>query len=164
MPWGVTAVSAYAAMSYAVYTFDYIFQGMCDGIQPIISYCRGAVDSAQERRAVTSAGWILGCFSMVCILLTPALIRFFPGVLGVSEDAKAMMRRGFLFCTVSYPLKAAVKFLCFYILRHRKTGDFPTFWPTLTPWCLPPLFLWLLSRLWRVDGVCGHLYPRRRWR
>ena len=55
----MTAVSAYAAMSYAVYTFDYIFQGMCDGIQPIISYCRGAGDSAQERRAVTSAGWIL---------------------------------------------------------------------------------------------------------
>ena len=35
---GTEMVSAYAVMSYAVYFYDYLCQGVCDGIQPVVSY------------------------------------------------------------------------------------------------------------------------------
>ncbi len=117
---GVSAVSAYAAMSYAVYTFDYVFQGICDGIQPIISYCHGANDKKQERRTLKCAAVTLGLISLLCIALTPILIKILPQALGVSGAATDIIAEAFWIYAVSYPFKSAVKFLCSYYYASEK--------------------------------------------
>ncbi len=149
---GVAAVSAYAAMSYAVYTFDYIFQGICDGIQPIISYCKGANETAEERRAVKSAAIVLGVFVVFCVLITPVLIMFMPGILAVSGKAAEMMSRGFVFYAAAYPFKAAVKFICsyYYAAGKRMRSNLMVY---ADPLIFTPGFLLLFTKLSGIDGV-----------
>ncbi len=153
LKWGdVAAVSAYAAMSYAVYTFDYIFQGMCDGIQPIVSYCHGSNDKAEERRALKRAGIILLSFSLICIALTPILIKLLPMALGVSGVAADMIVSAFWIYAISYPFKAFVKFLCSYYYAVEKQG-ISNILVYLDPLCFTPISLFALTALCGITGV-----------
>ena len=149
---GVAAVSAYAAMSYAVYTFDYIFQGICDGIQPIISYCKGSNDKAEEKRAVMSAAIIIYVFSLICAVLTPALIKILPVVLGVSSDALSMIKTGMWIYALSYPFKATVKFVCSYYYASGK-ALLSNILVYLDPIVFTPGFLILMTKFAGVNGV-----------
>lgn len=149
---GTAAVSAYAVMSYAVYTFDYIFQGVCDGIQPIVSYCCGAKDKKGEKRTMKCAAVILVLFSLFCILLTPALIRIMPGLFSVSEEAEKMMIGGFVIYGFSYPFKAAVKYICSYYYATGRTS-LSNFLTYLDPLFLTPLFLYVFSSIFGINGI-----------
>lgn len=149
---GTAAVSAYAVMSYAVYTFDYIFQGVCDGIQPIVSYCCGAKDKKGEKRTMKCAAVILILFSLFCILLTPALIRIMPGLFSVSEEAEKMMIGGFVIYGFSYPFKAAVKYICSYYYATGRTS-LSNFLTYLDPLFLTPLFLYVFSSIFGINGI-----------
>lgn len=111
---GTAAVGAYAVMSYAVYTYDYVFQGVCDGVQPVLSYYRGANAVAEEKKTVNKAIITLIVLSAVFIALTPAMISFLPKIFAVSGEAEQMMKTGFIVYAFAYPLKAAVKFVCSY--------------------------------------------------
>ena len=149
---GTAAVSAYAAMSYAVYTFDYVFQGICDGIQPIVSYCIGERNVREEARAIKCASIILLGFSLLCVMSTPLLVRYMPGILGVSDNAVHMMKRGFWFYAISYPFKAAVKFVCSYYYATGKRG-ISNVLVYLDPFVFTPGFLLILTCMWNIDGV-----------
>lgn len=149
---GTAAVSAYAVMSYAVYTFDYIFQGVCDGVQPVISYCRGSKDGCGEKRAMKYAAIILAFISVSCIFLTPTLIRIMPGLFSVSESAEKMMISGFVIYACSYPFKAAVKYMCsyYYAIGSTSLSNALTY---LDPLVLTPLFLLVLPYVFGMNGI-----------
>ena len=149
---GVSAVSAYAVMSYAVYTFDYIFQGVCDGVQPIISYCIGAEDKKGECHAMKCSGLILIVSSAVFCLLTPLMIRMMPKIFAVSDEARNMMNIGFIIYALSYPCKAAVKYVCsyYYSCGKAKISNILVY---LDPLFITPALLCLLSAVMGINGV-----------
>lgn len=149
---GGTAVAAYAVMSYAVYTFDYIFQGVCDGIQPIISHCTGAGDTAQKKRAMRTAALILLAAAAIFAALTPVLIQIMPRMFNVSEDANEMMRSGFVIYALSYPFKATVKYVCsyYYASGNTKLSNILVY---LDPLCITPVLLVIFSFCIGVNGV-----------
>ncbi len=149
---GVAAVSAYAVMSYAVYTFDYIFQGVCDGIQPVISYCRGSGDMTEEKRALKNAAVVLAVVAGCCIVLTPVLIRIMPVVLAASKEAAKVVETGFWIYALSYPFKAAVKFVCSYYYVIGK-GALSSMIVYLDPLLLTPLTLLVLTQMIGMNGV-----------
>ncbi len=149
---GNAAVAAYAVMSYAVYTFDYIFQGVCDGVQPVISYCYGAGDKAGESRALRVSAYIQIAFSIAFIALTPALIAVMPLVFNTSGVAEEMMRNGFIIYAFSYPFKAAVKYICSYYYACGETM-ISNILIYLDPLVLTPLFLILLPMAFGIDGI-----------
>ena len=149
---GTAAVSAYAVMSYAVYTFDYIFQGVCDGVQPMISYCCGAEDYRSERRILRSSAVILGAFSVIFVFLTPALISAMPKLFAVSDAAEEMMRRGFILYAVSYPFKAAVKCICSYYYACGKT-KISNVLIYIDPVLFTPLSLFVLPQWFGINGI-----------
>ncbi len=152
MSGGVTAVSAYAAMSYAIYFFDYVFQGICDGIQPIISYCRGSGDLREERSAERRAAVIMVIFSAVCIALTPLLIILLPKILNVSEEARVMVESAFWIYAVSYPFKGAVKFISsyYYAAGQSKLSNILVY---LDPLVITPISLYVLVKLCGTTGI-----------
>ena len=149
---GVAAVSAYAVMSYAVYTFDYMVQGVCDGIQPTVSYCVGAGDGPGIRRACRCAALLLGGLSVGFAVLTPVLIRVMPGLFSVSSAALAMMRIGFWIYAAAYLPKAAAKLVCacFYAAGAVRPANLLVY---LDPLCLTPLALAVCCPLLDVNGV-----------
>lgn len=149
---GTAAVSAYAVMSYAVYTFDYIFQGVCDGVQPAISYSCGSGDELVRKDAVKRGGMILGIISVLFSILTPLLIEFMPKFFSVSETAEKMMDTGFIIYAFAYPFKAAAKFICayYYACGEKKISNILVY---LDPLILTPSFLTLGSAMFGTNGV-----------
>lgn len=119
---GVAAVGAYTVMSYLLYTYDYVYQGVCDGVQPALSYYRGSGDAEEERKTVYKAIVILVILSAVFMAATPAAIAFLPEIFSVSAEATEMLRIGFIVYAFAYPLKAAVKFICAYEYSVGKIG------------------------------------------
>ncbi len=152
---GVAAVGAYAVMSYVLYTYDYVFQGVCDGTQPLLSYDGGAGNTASVKKTVRASIWLLAGLSAVFMALTPAAIAFLPGVFAVSPAAERMMQTGFLWYALAYPLKAAVKFSCSYCYstgRERAANGIAYADPLL----FTPLLL-LLSMETGIEGVWAAL-------
>lgn len=149
---GTAAVSAYAVMSYAVYTFDYVFQGVCDGVQPIISYCCGSKDTQSEKRFLKHSAIVLVIFSVLFIIITPALISIMPKLFAVSDKAEGMMRNGFIIYAVSYPFKAAVKFICsyYYACGRTKVSNILIY---IDPVIFTPLFLVVLPHFMGMKGI-----------
>ena len=141
---GTTAVGAYAVMSYVLYTYDYVFQGVCDGAQPVFSYYRGANDIREERNTIYKTIITMTALSVAFIALTPVAIIFLPDVFAVSAEAAQMIKTGFIFYAFAYPLKAAVKFICAYAYSTGKVAlsNIITF---LDPFLFTPLSLCVLS-------------------
>lgn len=153
---GTAAVSAYAVMSYAVYTFDYIFQGVCDGAQPIISYYNGAGDHQSKRQVLKVSAKILMLFSSLFIFITPALISIMPILFSISEEAAEMMQMGFVIYAVSYPFKATVKFIgsYYYACGRTKVSNLLIY---VEPVVFTPLFLTALSHFMGVNRIWASL-------
>lgn len=149
---GTAAVSAYAVMSYAVYTFDYIFQGVCDGVQPVISYCCGAGDERMKKQVLKQSVVILALFAFLFVGLTPGLISVMPRLFAVSDTAEEMMRAGFWIYAASYPFKAAVKMICsyYYACSRIKLSNLLIY---VDPVILTPLCLTVLPRFMGMGGI-----------
>lgn len=141
---GTTAVGAYAVMSYVLYTYDYVFQGVCDGAQPVFSYYRGANDIREERNTLYKTIITMTALSVAFIALTPVAIIFLPDVFAVSAEAAQMIKTGFIIYAFAYPLKAAVKFICAYAYSTGKVALSNTI-TFLDPFLFTPLSLLVLS-------------------
>lgn len=141
---GTTAVGAYAVMSYVLYTYDYVFQGVCDGAQPVFSYYRGANDMREERNTLYKTIITMTALSVAFVALTPAAIAFLPEIFSVSAEAAQMIKTGFIIYAFAYPLKAAVKFICAYAYSTGKVAlsNIITF---LDPFLFTPLSLLVLA-------------------
>lgn len=141
---GTTAVGAYAVMSYVLYTYDYVFQGVCDGAQPVFSYYRGANDIHEERNTLYKTIITMTALSVAFVALTPVAIIFLPDVFAVSAEAAQMIKTGFIIYAFAYPLKAAVKFICAYAYSTGKVAlsNIITF---LDPFLFTPLSLLALA-------------------
>lgn len=149
---GVAAVSAYAIMCYVVYTFDYVFQGVCDGIQPIISYCTGSGDAVEEKRAKKCALIILAVLSASFMLITPLLIMLMLKLFSVSAETKEMVRNGLYIYMVSYPFKAAVKYICSYYYASGQ-AVMSNVLVYIDPLFFTPILLAVLSNFFGIDGI-----------
>ncbi len=149
---GTEAVAAYTVMSYAVYTFDYVFQGVCDGVQPILSYAEGANDKAVHNRTVKCAAITLAVASLSFSVITPFLIKLLPLAFSVSDVARDYMATGLIMYAFAYPFKAAIKFLSAYCYSSRKTAlsNIITY---VDPLIFTPIFLVAFSLGMGVPGV-----------
>lgn len=149
---GPAAVAAYAVMSYAVYTFDYIFQGVCDGVQPAISFCCASGDDSERHHAMRVSGITIGITALCCIALTPILIKIMPILFNVSPEANKIMVTGFMIYAFSYPFKATVKYICsyYYACGEMLVSSVLTF---LDPLFLTPLLLIVLPKFFGINGI-----------
>lgn len=149
---GIAAVSAYAVMSYAVYTIDYVFQGVCDGIQPILSFYSGNGEKKIQDRVLKQSAVILAVFAILFVCATPALIAGMPVLFSVSQEAGRMMRMGFIIYAFSYPFKAIVKLVSSYFYACGKTGR-ANFLIYADPIFFTPLLLIILANTMGIKGI-----------
>ncbi len=149
---GTEGVAAYTVMSYAVYTYDYIFQGVCDGAQPIFSYANGANDKGLQKKTTKSVLLILLISSLSFSLITPIMIKVLPMCFSVSAEAERMMASGLIIYAFAYPFKAGIKYICSYAYSSQKTGlsNCITY---VDPVLITPLCLLLFSKWWGMNGV-----------
>ena len=149
---GTAAVSAYGVMSYAVYTYDYVFQGVCDGVQPVISFCNGAGDDEQKRKTVRISVAVLAVLAGLFALVTPVMIWCLPALFFVSAQAEEFIRQGLIICAFSYPFKAGIKFICAYHYSNKRAWQ-ANILVYLDPLLFTPLLLMFLPSLFGMSGI-----------
>ena len=149
---GTAAVSAYGVMSYAVYTYDYVFQGVCDGVQPVISFCNGAGDAEQEKKTVRIVVVLLAVLAVAFALVTPAMVWCLPKLFAVSAQAEEFMLQGLIIYAFSYPFKAGIKFICAYHYSNKRAWQANTL-IYLDPLLFTPLLLMFLPQLFGINGI-----------
>lgn len=149
---GTAAVSAYAVMSYVVYTYDYIFQGVCDGTQPILSFTNGSGYEEERKRTVRIAILSLAGFAALTMSITPVVKTLLPSIFSVSPEAEMLINHGLTIYAFSYIFKALVKWMCAYSysINNIWIANILTY---VDPLVFSPACLIILPMLFGIDGI-----------
>lgn len=149
---GTAGVSAYAVMSYVVFTYEYIFQGICDGVQPVLSFTSGKEHIAERKRTEKTGISILVVLAVIMLATTPLVSKFLPVVFAVSKEAEEMMKTGLIIYSFSYVFKAIVKWICAYSysVNNILSSNILTY---IEPILFSPLCLLILPKFFGMNGI-----------
>ena len=149
---GEMAVAAYSVLSYLSGACQSLLQGVGEGVQPIISYCRGAENYAAMKRTLRKAA----AMTMAMAVLAMALIFLFrgglPGLFGTSEEVGNVICRAALFVMAALPFLGVTRLLSsyFYAMDEPRLAMVMAY---ADPAAATPVFVFLLPMLFDLDGV-----------
>ncbi len=149
---GASAVATYAILSYVLGSVQPLLSGIGEGMQPLVSYCCGAHDSAARKKLLKKGlGLMLATSAVLCLAIV--LLRGqLPYVFGASPQTARGSVPSLLCAAVALPFWGVVRLFSSYFYasgRQRESlllifGD---------PLCLSPLFLYLLPVHFGVNGI-----------
>lgn len=149
---GDNAVAAYCVINYFISTALLLMQGIGDGIQPLISFCRGGkLYSSMRillRRGIIA---VLG-LSVLFILVSFPLQKFLPIMFGTSEATGDLIGRALLLQCAAFPFMGIVRLYTSYFYASGKTAE-SSILIYIDPILTTPVFLLLLPLAFRLDGV-----------
>ncbi len=149
---GEMAVAVYSVLSYLSGACQSLLQGVGEGVQPIISYCRGAENYAAMKRTLRKAA----AMTMAMAVLAMALIFLFrgglPDLFGTSEEVGNVICRAALFVMAALPFLGATRLLSsyFYAVDEPRLAMVMAY---ADPAAATPVFVFLLPMLFDLDGV-----------
>lgn len=154
---GTRGVAVYAVLSYVLGSAIPLVSGVGDGIQPLLSYARGARDwAALARLRCKGLALVLGV-AAVCSLGCFCLRAQLPLLFGASAQAVEEGAGAMWTLVLAYPFMALVRFCCSYFcaVGQPKAGSLLAYGE---PLAAQPLFLFTLPLLWGLEGVWA-AYP-----
>lgn len=154
---GTTACAAYTVMSYAEYVLYSLMEGLADGVQPLVSFCRGAGDREGLRGVMRKAVLLAAALSAGAIFLCVVFRSGFPVFYGVSPEAVEMSASAMLAVAASAPFVAAVRLMSAYF--YAAEDSLPAAVLVYTdPLVFTPLFLAALPPAFGYVGIWA-AYP-----
>lgn len=149
---GTQGVAVYAVLSYVLGSIIPLISGVGDGLQPLLSYARGAGDwhglAHLRRKGLALAVGVALASGVACFALRDVL----PAVFGASADAAAQGAAAMWTLTLACPFVAVVRFCCSYFCA---VGE-PLAGGVLAygePLGAQPLFLFTLPLWLKLEGV-----------
>lgn len=154
---GNAAVAAYTIMSYGAYVIYSLMQGLADGIQPIISYCKGAGQGNMMKSTLKRAFLVGGVLTIILIFVTVANRQTFPIFYGASLEVAVDASVAMIFVAVSVPFITIARVMSayFYAVRDNKNAAIMVY---CDPLVFTPLFLLIFPLFWGVLGIWA-VYP-----
>lgn len=149
---GEAAVAAYAVASYIVESVMLFLSGIGEGIQPLISYLKGArqydLMKFVKNKGLRVALTISCALSVVLFVVRGAV----PSIFGTSPEASALMINALLWSAVAFPLIAVAKLFSsyFYAVGENKLALFMIY---ADPCCFTPVLLIVLPMLLAINGI-----------
>lgn len=149
---GIRGVAVYAVLSYVLGSVIPLVGGVGDGLQPLVSFARGAGDwhgLARLRRA--GAALALGV-ALACGAACWGLRSQLPLLFGASELAAAQGAAAMWTLVLACPFMALARFCCSYFCAAGEpvAGAVIAFGE---PLAAQPLFLFTLPLVWGLEGV-----------
>ncbi|QHI72666.1 MATE family efflux transporter [Aminipila terrae] len=149
---GTAGVAVYTVMSYAAYLVYSLMQGLADGVQPIISFCKGAEDYPALKHVVKKA---FGLAGIICVILmaATALARYqFPIIYGVSQEVAAASVPAMLALVLAIPFIAIARIMSayFYAIDDGRNASILVY---ADPFVFTPIFLLLLPIFCGISGI-----------
>lgn len=149
---GDMAVAAYSVLSYLGGACQSLLQGVGEGVQPIISYCRGAEDYQAVRRTLKKAAGITMMLAVLAMVLVTLFRGGLPAMFGTSREVGAEICRGALFVVAALPFLGITRLLSsyFYAVDEARLAMVMAY---ADPAVATPVFVFLLPLLFKLDGV-----------
>ncbi len=149
---GTAGVAVYTVMSYAAYMVYSLMQGLADGVQPIISFCKGAEDYMSLKHVMKKAFGLAGAISIV--LMTAAILaRYqFPIFYGVSHEVAKASIPAMLSLALAIPFIGVARIMSayFYAIDDGKNSSILVY---ADPFVFTPLFLLILPLFFDILGI-----------
>ncbi|WP_317853822.1 MATE family efflux transporter [Chakrabartyella piscis] len=154
---GNAGVAVYTIASYASYVVYSLMQGLADGIQPILSYCKGAGEEKQISTVLQKAFLWSG---VLCVIFMFSLYHFrydFPVFYGMAHETatEAIPAMALLVFAVPFIAVARIFSAYFYALDE---GTYASILVYAEPFVFTPLFLYFLPMKWDLVGIWA-AYP-----
>lgn len=149
---GEVAVAAYSVIAYVLAPAQNLMQGVGDGIQPLISFCRGGELYRSMRVLLRKAVVLVLAISGALFLAMIPGSWLLPIIFGTSPEAGAIVEHAMLIFSVAFPLIGLARLFSAYFYAV-KESRFSTLLVYLDPLVLTPLFVFTLPIGLGLDGV-----------
>lgn len=149
---GEQAVAAYAVISYLVFPFQSLLQGIGEGLQPLMSYYMGAGKEEESARLKRYAYCAIGMLGVLLWGLSWLIAGRIGGWFHLSEGARLMCKEGFFISAFSFLFYGYSKFHISYMnsrLRVREANAL-IYGESLL---VSPLLIYGLPVLWGLYGI-----------
>ena len=149
---GEVAVAAYSVIAYVLAPAQNLMQGVGDGIQPLISFCKGGELYKSMRILIRKAVLLVLLISVVLFVAMIPGSWMLPIIFGVSSEAAAIVEHAMLIFSIAFPLIGLARLFSAYFYAV-KESRFSTLLVYLDPIVLTPLFVFTLPLVLDLDGV-----------
>lgn len=154
---GNAGVAVYTIASYASYVVYSLMQGLADGIQPILSYCKGAGENHQISTVLRKA-FLWSAVLSVIFMITLYVARYsFPIFYGMAPETAIQAVPAMVALVFSVPFIAIARIFSAYFYALDE-GLYSSILVYTEPFIFTPLFLYLLPLQWGLAGIWG-VYP-----
>ncbi|MFV0517956.1 MAG: MATE family efflux transporter [Aminipila sp.] len=149
---GTAGVAIYTVMSYAAYVVYSLMQGLADGVQPIISFCKGADYTDTMHRVLKKTFVTAACISTVLMLLISLARYEFPIAYGVSHEVAIASIPAMISLVLAIPFIAIARIMSayFYAIDDGKNSSILVY---ADPFLFTPLYLLLLPKICGITGI-----------
>ena len=149
---GDNAVAAYCVINYFISTALLLMQGIGDGIQPLISFCKGARLYSSMRILLRRGILAVLCLSGLFVLAAFPLQSFLPIMFGTSEATGVLIGRALLLQCAAFPFMGLVRLYTSYFYASGKPLQ-SSLLIYIDPIIVTPVFLLSLPLAFQLDGV-----------
>lgn len=149
---GNDAITIFSVLSYIITCAQLVLQGICEGIQPLISYWYGVQDHVQITQLLNKAKILSILFSLsfcvICIYNQSRIIDLFH----INTDLYTRMKIAILFHVVALPFFGYVKLMSAYFSAICNS-KFSTLLVYIETCIVLPVFLLVFSRWFQESGI-----------
>lgn len=149
---GDLAVAAFSVVSYVVASVQALLQGVGDGVQPVISFCKGAqhwdnLHIARRKALALTIG--LSLLLSVAVILSQDIL---PAMFGLSEQAAIITKTALAISACSFPFLGLSRLASayFYAVGQSRCSTLLVY---LDPILITPLLILMLPFFLRLEGV-----------
>ena len=149
---GYTAASAYSVINYIYGSVIYLFEGIAEGCQPMISYFKGAQRNDLMKKVFKKG--ILFALLLASIILSIILIfkNNFGILFGASIETNDIISKGLILISISFILQPIVRLgtAYFYSSGESRYSALLTY---IDPLFVSPLCILVLPLFFNLNGV-----------
>lgn len=149
---GSATVAAYTVMTYGAYVIYSLLQGVADGVQPLISFYKGAGNKELLREIIKRTALFCLVLCVALVGLTVASRTAFPVLYGASQEVAVVASKAMLFVALSIPFIAVTRIMSayFYAIGDSRNAALLVY---ADPIIFTPIFLLSLPRYLGVIGI-----------
>lgn len=149
---GSATVAAYTVMTYGAYVIYSLLQGVADGVQPLISFYKGAGSKDLMREIFKKTILFCSVLCVALIALTVVSRNAFPILYGASPEVAVVASKAMLFVALSIPFIAVTRIMSayFYAVGDSRNAALLVY---ADPIIFTPIFLLSLPRYLGVIGI-----------
>ena len=149
---GSAAVTVFSVVSYVLGTMQLLLQGIGDGVQPLLSFYKGAHKEDEVSWIFKHAFYITCIFSLLCSIIVWRYADILSLLFGIESTLLGMCMHALRLAAISFIGLGIARLICsfFYATGSQRESTVLVY---IEPCLIMPLGLLIMSLLFQLEGV-----------